>query len=115
MAKQVFVLSIGGGIKGTHLRAGNKGIDISKLGKASITRASDIIWKEEYQRWSVYLLEGSYNNSYLTKGLYYKITGEHVPAHVLVGEDGLLLCETHEEAVSLEVRFLNSYRKHDRF
>ena len=127
--EQVVVISPDGKMKSTHLRKNKKGLDLTKLGKAKIDRASDIVWLEEQQMWGIKLLEGSHAGEMVNIFLWCETCGFIDPKTVvetvntgildkcIVTKDSVLILATpnYEDTVTLEVFFLNHYRLKESF
>lgn len=67
MTKQVITIKPTGNLAGLVHKPG-KGIDITKMGRAKVTRASDIIWSEDHQKWCIKALQGPQAGKVLTVG-----------------------------------------------
>jgi len=112
---QVLIIGEGGKITSTHLRKGKKGIDITKMGNCTIERACDIIFLEGYQKWSIGILEGDEQGSFVTREIWKRyVTTDYEKPLLFLDLDNedfnYILALTYEEAVELETFFLNHYR-----
>jgi hypothetical protein len=86
---QSLVISPSGAISGLQLKGA--GVDLRKLGKASISRISDIVWCEASQRWQVKFLRGT-------------LAGQR-----LLDQAGIPLeYEEYDDAVRAEIDFVNN-------
>jgi len=67
MTTQVITIEPNGAVSGLQKKPG-QGLDLRKLGKAVIQRASDIRWDEERQQWYVQVLRGKYAGTIVHHG-----------------------------------------------
>ena len=86
---QSLAISPSGAISGLQLKG--SGVDLRKMGKASIRRVSDIVWCEASQRWQVKFLRGA-------------LAGQR-----LLDQAGIPMeYEEYDDAVKAEVSFVNN-------
>lgn len=116
--KQVITVTSLGEIAGLQVKPG-KGFDLRTLGKASITRASEIVWNEENQRWRVELREGagSYAGRTVTAWLAVDALGSAwdraIPSHFEVWDgdkEHYLEFVNYDDAVKAEIAVLDGLR-----
>ncbi|QIG76109.1 hypothetical protein EVC24_088 [Rhizobium phage RHph_I4] len=117
--QQVITIAPDGTMSGLQVKPG-KGVDLTKLGKAHVVRASEILWNEDIQLWYVSLL----NEQRMADGLcgalsWYKWTElagldhEQLPeATTLAIFDGNLTMffPEYDRAINAEVAYLDAMR-----
>jgi hypothetical protein len=124
--KQVVTIHPDGTISGLQVKPG-RGLDLTTFGHADVRRASDIRWHEEGQAWYVQPLGGTQKTRLLTEPITVRsyrtavdLTAGEVmealcdmaPAGVTIdpGEDGVLLFKSYDEAVKVEIAYLDGLR-----
>lgn len=121
MHKQVITIEPGGAMSGLQ-RKPNQGIDLRQFGRADIQRASLIEWDEAEQAWFINILQNA------GKGV---VTGDHlVSAGVFlsdavpttryrfstqVGVGVVALFDEYDDAVKVEIAYLDALRLRGRF
>lgn len=108
--RQVITIRPDGQVEGLQRKPG-QGLDLRKLGNASITRASEIVWSDREQKWFVHILSGRFAGKTLTYGLWINVVGARPPAgrDKLVNTDRILF-EEYDDAVKAEIAFLDAAR-----
>jgi hypothetical protein len=113
--QQVITIHPDGSMSGLQHKRG-KGVDLCQFGRASIERASHILWDEMGQCWFVEILTGPHAGKSLTQSLWSGVTGQaecrlSVSAGVAdVAPETVLGFADYDDAVAAEVVFLNSLR-----
>lgn len=106
MVGQVISFNPDGSISGL-VHKPNKGIDIVSMGKAEVSRVSEVVWSSTKQQWYVRFLKGPYSNLPM-----------YVPQclvdHDTVPEEGDPLptayFNSYDQAVNAEIAFFNKLR-----
>jgi len=109
---QRIIVGTGGELTGLHFK--RRGVDISKFGKARVSRVSEILWQEERQAWCVQPLAGDLQ--------YVRITMHDIIDTEAINDREVLICacrsmpgadydlvlcwEDYEQAVAFEVAFV---------
>lgn len=118
--KQVITIEPGGIMSGLQVKPG-KGLDLTKFGPANVQRASEICWDDNEQRWFVQLtdrhsdlVEHHMIDQHPAVALedYHLMTGNGKPQvpHSVDLMTGYLLFESYDDAVAVEIEFLNAAR-----
>lgn len=113
--QQVITIHPDGSMSGLQHKRG-KGVDLCQFGRASIERASHILWDEMEQFWFVEVLTGPHAGQHLTQGLWSGVTDQaecrlSLCAGVVdVAPEKVLGFADYDDAVAAEVVFLNSLR-----
>ncbi|AHC30471.1 hypothetical protein CC53_gp054 [Rhizobium phage vB_RleS_L338C] len=116
--QQVITIQPDGTMSGLQVKPG-KGIDLTKLGKAHVVRASEILWHEEKQLWYVSLL----NEERQMDGLFGTLTWdmwtdagldhEQLPAATtfsVVRDNLAMFFPDYDRAVIAEIAYLDAMR-----
>ena len=117
--KQVISIHPNGTVEGLLHKKG-QGVNLLALGKATVVRASEVLWCDSQQRWKVEFREGAgkYNGLIMDGYIIVDagITGlEQLPdwaqlPNCIMGEDSILYFTSYEIAVQAEIDVLNSLR-----
>jgi hypothetical protein len=105
MGQQVITVNRDGSLEGLQVRSKDKGLDLRSFGKASINRYSDIVWNEEFQKWSIKILHGPLKDEFLTKEWHSLIVNKKFTYC-----DDVILFDEYEEAVAEEIKFYNCFK-----
>lgn len=112
--KQVITITPGGGMSGLQRKPG-QGLDLTKFGKATVVRASEIVWDEDPQAWTVKLL----NTGTVLDGvvLTYRMWDVAVEADYPAGshpdagvKDQQMRFDDYDQAVKAEIEYLDALR-----
>lgn len=103
MVVTTLFINVDGSIEGLQPK---NGLDLRLLGKNSVERASDIKFCEEDQQWYIEFLIGDLKGKKLNHCLYSNYCNTKVN-----DIDNIMKFNTYEEAIAVEVEFLNSYRR----
>ena len=106
--RQVITIHTDGRVSGLQRKEG-EGLDLRKLGHASIKRASEVLWDEVQQKWSVKITLGKYAGKYITKTMQYAISCRTCFIDEDFEETAMLFNE-YDEAVSAEIMVLDHIR-----
>lgn len=112
---QVVTISPEGVISGLQVKPG-KGLDLTKIGKASVERVSLVEWSEEHQGWFVQIIRGPKAGTVLTRAVWAAAgLREHLedPGNSIaarVAEDGTLLFVDYDDGVRAEIMYLDKLR-----
>lgn len=119
--KQVITVKADGTIEGLQRKPG-QGLDLRQFGKAVIKRASDIEWQEGDQMWAVRLLgDHALSGTLVIARSFIEMTakgdgGTLDPGAVISGDwrvreaDNALLFENYDDAVKIEITYLDALR-----
>jgi hypothetical protein len=105
--KQLITISKDGTLTGLQMKKG-KGVDLRKLGSASIVRSSLIEWRESHQAWFVKFLNGELSYKEITSTLSDNL-GLSLSPDSQFGE-GVLLWEDYDDAVKAEIEVIQAIR-----
>lgn len=111
--KQVITISPDGTLSGLQHR---RGFDLRKLGEVSISRASEVLWDEDHQRWFVEFRDaGSLSGQCMTATVAFEALGAQwdfmlVSPATGLGADKRLLFAEYDDAVHAEITVLNAMR-----
>lgn len=111
--KQVITIGTDGSISGLQHKKG-KGVDLRQFGRAEIERASHIVWDDMAQLWTIEVLTGPHAGKWITAKLWEEATGVPHRAELVdptQGADSRLGFFDYDDAVAVEVDFLNSLRR----
>lgn len=111
--RQVITILTNGGVSGLQVKPG-RGLDISKMGRAKITRASEILWNEEQQCWYVDVLQNT-GKGPLTIDKWHAEGLDGPPKGYVGASNGVMLFGDYENAVAAEIAYLDAMRKDGRF
>jgi hypothetical protein len=92
--RQVVTIGTDGSIAGLQVKPG-AGFDLRQMGKARITRASEVLWVEDEQAWCVEVRQGRYDGQ--------KLDTFHMESAGCTWE------EINPDAVRLSVLYFNEY------
>lgn len=111
---QIITIAPDGTISGLQ-RKPNQGIDLTKFGKASVERASEIVWDEETQRWFIDVKTGPLAGRTVTTLMWFEaVPGCPLPHSVdcskTVSLSDPLFFESYDEAVAVEIKVLDGFR-----
>ena len=114
--KQLITIGASGQIVGLQMKKGS-GLDLRKLGPASIVRSTEIEWDKNEQKWFVHFLNGQRTDTVLTRTDFHEYAVP--PIHQTVGEAKLngwkwqdaMLYSDYEDAVTAEVAAIQAMRK----
>lgn len=116
MQAQVITIAPDGTMSGLQVKPG-KGVDLTKLGKANVVRASEIVWSEAKQLWNVHLLgskRGLVGNLSLAMWQHAGLDHTHLPAETTAGNyegaAGVLFFADYDLAVKAEIAYLDAMR-----
>lgn len=126
MNKQVITIDKAGVMSGLQRKPG-QGLDLRQFGKADIKRASLIEWSEKHQAWFIDVLQDA-GRGLLTADRFHVATDgsrtkcathDHLstvcPSGWREDETGLLLFSEYDEAVKIEIEYLDALRLAGRF
>lgn len=110
MQDQVITIGMDGTISGLQRKPG-QGIDLREFGHAEITRASEIVWSEIEQLWTVVPLQGRYAGIAMSRDdweawVSWPPAGLTRTAHAT----NTLLFAEYDDAVKAEIAFLDALR-----
>ena len=94
--QQVLKVGLSGKLEGLDFK--ENGFNLKQMGKAEMTRATDIGWDEELQGYTIELLQGSRKGS--------KVKMEDLELTYGKKDDVVTFC-SYQSAVSNEVKFIN--------
>jgi hypothetical protein len=103
MVVTTLFINVDGSLEGLQPK---NGLDLRVLGKNSVKRASDIKFCEDTQKWYIEFLLGDLAGKKLSHWLYSYYCKDKVTKRIRI-----MKFDTYEEAVSIEVEFLNAYRR----
>lgn len=116
MQQQVITIGPDGIMSGLQVKPG-KGVDLTKLGKASVVRASEIVWHDEKQLWYVNLLgftsilSGPLD---LPRWISADLSNDDLPkgttAGILYGTHAIMFFPDYDLAVQAEIAYLDAMR-----
>lgn len=106
--QQVITIGADGHIAGLQRKPG-QGLDLRQFGKATIERASEIVWAEGSQKWFVSVLTGPFAGRFLSDSLWHDHVCDLIPAEATV-EFGKLMFDEYDDAVRAEIEFLDGLR-----
>jgi hypothetical protein len=125
---QVITITVEGTMSGLQVKPG-QGIDLTSFGRAKVTRASEIVWSETHQKWFVDVLQeagrgpitkDAFEAAYLTPEGGTTIDEELdfladdgwqiAPVEGSGLPEGALLFTNYDQAVGVEVEYLNALR-----
>jgi hypothetical protein len=133
--QQVITIGTDGTISGLQVKPG-KGLDLQALGRAigvpaKTERVSEIAWDEMEQAWFVEPIRGAFAGKWITFKMFKTATSSEynsdarlrlhdlAPAGYRIQEDGtgdgLLLFISYEDAVRVEVAFIDAMRAKGQF
>lgn len=121
MHKQVITIEPGGAMSGLQ-RKPNQGIDLRQFGRADIQRASLIEWDADAQAWFINVLQEA-GKGPVTLGDYCQASParpciiDYAPSVVTTntGWDQVLLFGDYDDAVKVEIAYLDALRLRGRF
>lgn len=102
--KQVVTVDPVGVVSGLQVKPG-RGLDLRFLGRANISRVSEIEWNQNAQKWQIRILLGPYAGKLITDKMARKPGGLSEPA----------LFAEYDSAVDTEVAVLNALRLEGKF
>lgn len=112
MNTQIVTIHMDGSISGLQRKPG-QGLDLTKLGRAEIKRASEIVWVEEHQQWMISILTGQHAGKVVTHTLCeahgfnpFRFVGDWSCQH----EDDRIMFPDYDDAVRGEIAFLDHLR-----
>lgn len=110
--RQVITVSPEGGLSGLQVKPG-KGVDLRQFGQAKIVRASEIVFSEDHQMWTVEILVGVYRGCTLGHSLLTlaEVSGLETRQDASDGDTFLYL--DYDVAVQDEIAFLDAVRVAD--
>lgn len=111
MQRQVITISPDGSVSGLQVKPG-KGFDLRKLGNASITRASEVLFSEQHQLWFVEVREGRFSGQPITDNIM-RLAGltyhdSRIRPDKRIG--GVLWFSDYDDAVLCEIAVLDGLR-----
>lgn len=124
MLRQVITIAACGAVSGLQRKPG-QGLDLTTLGKAEVRRASEILWDEDHQAWYVQPLGGDCDSPLLTQAVtgcsfqialglaisdYAGAIQELAPSGFTTAADGRMLFRSYDEAVRVEIAYLDALR-----
>jgi hypothetical protein len=113
VAKQVITVGPDGSMSGLQ-RKPSEGVDLRQFGRASITRASEILWHEPAQRWTIRVLSEPFRNMPVTAAMVRAIGLEPAGFVGCCVDDtvsaGTLSFLDYDQAVAAEIAFLDALR-----
>ena len=115
--KQVITIEPDGRISGLQVKPG-KGVDLKKLGHASIERASEIVWDDIKQQWKVMGLKGAVKDHIMTLRNHFEASNR-MGCHAIPTEppvafwDDPVYFDEYDDAVAAEINWLNALRLRD--
>ena len=104
MGKQVLTVAPGGALSGLQRRRGD-GLDLTRMGRARVERASLVEWEEMMQGWTITPLVGPTRGVVLTIDEFARAHG----ARRVAGGSALVFSD-YETAVAAEVQYLDALR-----
>lgn len=112
MTRQVLTISPDGSLAGLQVKPG-KGFDLRQMGRALITRASEVLFSEAEQKWYVEVREGRYNGRHIGTGLLTLAGLADLPKGCVVSEmaTGRIMAAEYDDAVALEIAVLDGLRE----
>lgn len=124
MNKQVITIHPGGAVSGLQVKPG-KGLNLQSLGKAKTVRASEIVWHEDAQAWYVDVLQTPGKGPVTGDKLVDAFPEDTDPAcaellartNARVHKDAYqpIVFDNYEDAVTLEVAYLDTLRLRGEF
>lgn len=114
MSRQVITIAPSGAMSGLQRKPG-QGLDLRQFGKADIRRASLIEWAEDVQGWYIHVLQEAGKGRVHENDL--KAAGVAVPDGIAftVGRRGALYFDEYDDAVKVEIIYLDALRAKGRF
>jgi hypothetical protein len=111
---QVVTISPDGSISCLQAKPG-KGADFRKLGRAEISRASEVLWDQDEQAWYVQIVRGRYNGAVISTLTMAEIGLDRLPVSPRqpVGTGLPYFWEDYDDAVKGEIAFLDHVRKYE--
>lgn len=126
VSQQVITFQPDGTVSGLQMKKG-RGLDLRSLGKASIVRASEIVWNEDRQGWHVQIMDAPGMEA--IKGV--QVTAKMIDtaglgdkANAMINADKAqrpadadtaVLFFDYEDAVEMEIAFLDAWRLRGRY
>lgn len=110
--QQIITIAPNGIMSGLQVKKG-RGVDLRQFGPAKIERASEIVFNDRYQAWSVLLLKaGGRGHALVTEALYHEATGlQGWPEGCQeLTAGGHLLFGDYDDAVQAEIAVLDGLR-----
>lgn len=120
MGQQVITITADGTVSGLQRKPG-QGIDLRKLGPANIKRASLIEWDDERQAWYIDVLQEAGKG--VVTGTSYMDARPSCPAIIdyapsyrgIKDQDDVLYFDEYDDAVKVEVAYLDALRLKGQF
>ncbi len=107
--RQVITVRADGGVEGLQMRPG-KGFDLRKLGAATITRASEIVWDETKQAWFVQIADGQWKGEVIGPKLMSVSRVDMTVLNAKMVDGTCAWFEEYDEAVKFEIAVLDGLR-----
>lgn len=123
VSQQVITFSPDGTISGLQVKPG-RGVDLSTMGKAKIVRASEIVWDEDKQAWTIVIQDApgldyfkgiAVTTSMACKAGINQLLIDYWMAEKAViphpdGVDEPLWFASYDDAVKFEIAYLDAWR-----
>jgi hypothetical protein len=109
VSRQAITIGADGSVSGLQVKPG-KGFDLRCLGKAIITRASEVEWCEARQLWFVTVKEGRYAGFVIDQAMTEWAGLSALPAGCERRPDNLIMAGEYDDAVRLEIAVLDGLR-----
>lgn len=115
---QVITIALDGTISGLQVKPG-RGVDLTKMGKATVERVSEILWSEDAQAWYVQPIRGPFAGQSITHRMWQEVIELFDAPPGAKGSAGVLdqpiYFENYELAVKCEIAFLDAHRLAGKF
>lgn len=124
---QVITIGPDGSMSGLQVKPG-RGVDLRQFGRASIVRASEIVWDETHQAWTVVIQDAPgmdvLKGVTVTLGMaslacvldkVAEIQNRGLNRVMAWGQDNPLRFSEYDEAVEFEIAYLDAWRLKGRF
>lgn len=115
MGRQVLTISPDGSIAGLQVKPG-RGFDLRGMGRAHITRASEVLFDENNQMWYVEVREGRHagriiDDEMVASAFAWKGLPATRASATVSGTRNVVLCFDYDDAVALEIAVLDGLRE----
>jgi hypothetical protein len=115
MGRQVLTISPDGTIAGLQVKPG-KGFDLRQMGRALITRASEVLFSEAKQQWYVEVRDGRAAGRLIDQEMVASaLAWDRLPMGTLTATvrdvENVLVFEEYDDAVAAEIAVLDGLRE----